>query len=340
MLGTLSQFSEDVNKIIVCGGKYINHEDGCCLDDNSNEICDDDETVEENPHTPDEDVNVCNPRECDSNQCGTINDECDGTINCGSCDDGYGCDNHLCVEEEVVDDCDPIDCDSNQCGTIDNGCDSYTDCGDCSSGYECDDHLCVEEEIVDVCDPRECDSNQCGTIDDDCDGTINCGNCDSGYECDNNVCTEEEQYVPTSNDFDLSITPSKNSYTIEETVSGEYHIVYGGENFEGVEVKCFSRSGYNVNFCHKTDNEYISNHQTNENLRAFELYGNSNDPFYTWPLDYFNATGIYDYWIGIYLRSGVEEQLEGEDIHWSDLPERIAELTPIVSAETSVNVVE
>jgi hypothetical protein len=410
----LSQFTtEDLDKIIVCDGDYIRYETGCCLDQNSDKVCDDDDeivagrVIEDDvgllvPGSTCEDVdgndgykksqliyttpggavtvktdecvgndkvlefvcngdeyhtyykqcsfgckdgacikedNICGSDICSNYDCGTVTDECDDSIDCGSCSSGYNCEDNVCVEEEIADICDPIECGSNDCGIIDNECDSTINCGSCSSGYNCENSLCVEEEVADICDPIECTSNQCEIIDNECDSTINCGSCSSGYNCENNVCVEEEEYTPISSDFALSIIPSKESYLSGELVSGEYSISYNGDNFEAIEVKCFSRSGYSVNFCHKNNEEYLSNNNNNEDLRAFELYGSPGDPYYTWPLDYFNGTGTYTYWIGIYIRSDVEEQLDFDAIHWGDLPERIAELTPIVSAEKSVDVI-
>jgi hypothetical protein len=50
---------KDVDKLIVCDSPYIRHEAGCCLDQNTNKICDSDETLNTAPKTDNTLSRVC-----------------------------------------------------------------------------------------------------------------------------------------------------------------------------------------------------------------------------------------------------------------------------------------
>lgn len=120
----------------------------------------------------------CTPKTCSelNAECGSILDGCDGTLNCGSCQSGYNCQNNKCV-------CQPKTCLelSAECGTIDNGCGTQLNCGSCLSPDVCENNACVAP----FCTPKTCAElgAQCGTIDDGCAGTLNCGSCPSGQVC-------------------------------------------------------------------------------------------------------------------------------------------------------------
>ena len=84
----VSQLSdEDLARIaeqaIVCNEPYMRFETGCCLDQNSDNICDTGEVV-----VP-EDLDTCVSHECvyqayagGVKECGIIDDGCGGTVNC------------------------------------------------------------------------------------------------------------------------------------------------------------------------------------------------------------------------------------------------------------------
>ena len=98
---------------------------------------------------------------CDGKACG--DDSCGGT--CGTCDDGFSCD------QQGQCNCEPA-CDGKECGP--NGCGG--ECGTCD-GQD----LCVEGQCE--CQP-ECTDKDCGT--DGCGG--NCGSCDDNNDCTADSC--------------------------------------------------------------------------------------------------------------------------------------------------------
>ncbi|MFH1591974.1 MAG: hypothetical protein ABIB47_01260 [Candidatus Woesearchaeota archaeon] len=54
---------EDIDKVIKCEPPYIRHASGCCLDQNENKICDDDEGVDSPPTEPQEPIEPETPPE-------------------------------------------------------------------------------------------------------------------------------------------------------------------------------------------------------------------------------------------------------------------------------------
>jgi len=97
----------------------------------------------------------CVPYICTSlgYECGTWDDGCDGTINCGSCETGENCNNEGVCEEGY-------DC-------IDNDGDGYGDGNGCL-GADCDD------------DPNQCGANCNSGEEEICDGVDN--NCQNGID--------------------------------------------------------------------------------------------------------------------------------------------------------------
>ena len=70
-------------------------------------------------------------------ECGTEEDGCGGTIDCGTCGEGQSCSE----EGACVADCTPaIECTEGvDCGTEEDGCGGTIDCGTCGEGQSCSD---------------------------------------------------------------------------------------------------------------------------------------------------------------------------------------------------------
>ncbi len=160
----------------------------------------------------------CTDNECGDNGCG---------YPCGSCDDGYLCEDDNCVEAP----CDP-NCIGKECG--DDGCGG--DCGECDEGYDCKGNFCQEipcdvdcdglecgpsncpgqgcgecdEELIcqeglciePPCEPQ-CDMKECGP--DGCEGL--CGECIGGFQCEEGLCTALAQ--PEASADTVTIAPSE-----------------------------------------------------------------------------------------------------------------------------------
>jgi len=116
----------------------------------------------------------CTPTTCAGRNatCGSIDDGCGGTLDCGSCSGFDSCVNNVCQ-------CTPKTCEelSASCGSIDDGCGTMLDCGSChnanascvnnfcscgtllpngepciSNGYCCSDN-CATQEFESTCQP-------------------------------------------------------------------------------------------------------------------------------------------------------------------------------------------
>jgi len=111
-----------------------------------------------------EQIGICVPDTCDSLGyiCGSYDDDCEGTIECGPCGSNEVCSDGACSCNENYVDCD---------GSSDNGCECYVGGTNSCIGGEC------------VCIPKICDSMDCGYISDECTGMIYCGGCPLGYVC-------------------------------------------------------------------------------------------------------------------------------------------------------------
>lgn len=125
----------------------------------------------------------CQPATCAElgHACGSFDDGCGGTLDCGTCGAGEMCDQGQCV-------CAPADCASlgHECGSFDDGCGGTLDCGGCPAGHACDQGQCV-------CVPADCASlgHECGNWDDGCGGALDCGTCPAGEVCDQGQCREQ-----------------------------------------------------------------------------------------------------------------------------------------------------
>ena len=82
----------------------------------------------------------CEPSTCTDLgfECGLHDDGCGQNINCGSCDNGFGCESGQCV-------CQPSTCGDLgfECGLHDNGCGQNINCGSCGTGFDCESGQCV-----------------------------------------------------------------------------------------------------------------------------------------------------------------------------------------------------
>ncbi|MDO8516583.1 MAG: hypothetical protein Q7S33_00505, partial [Nanoarchaeota archaeon] len=80
---------------------------------------------------------TCTPQTCINlgKNCGTTDDGCGTSINCGSCASGTTCSNGVCILS-----CTPKTCAQlgKNCGTTDDGCGTSINCGSCASGSICD----------------------------------------------------------------------------------------------------------------------------------------------------------------------------------------------------------
>ena len=119
---------------------------------------------------------------CGDDGCGTVSDECEGSIECGICSEGETCVSNVCVATCTS------DCTDKTCG--DDGCGGS--CGSCSDGETCD----TSGQCVATCTPQftleeACEDKglDCGTVSDGCDGIYLCGLCDDGETCKDNVCS-------------------------------------------------------------------------------------------------------------------------------------------------------
>jgi hypothetical protein len=117
-------------------------------------------------------------------ECGTEDDLCGGTVECGTCASGEICDvDDMCV-------CAPItECTGGQeCGTEADLCDGTIECGTCDSEDSCVEDMCVCIPTTTACS----EGAECGVEIDECGGDIPCNDtCNS----DNETCSSENLCV-------------------------------------------------------------------------------------------------------------------------------------------------
>ena len=149
----------------------------------------------------------CEPRtesDCESDECGQLEDGCGGTVNCGdSCEDGFDCEENLCVcqpesEQELCDFAlDEVEGDY-ECGPInvDDRCGENRDivCGECAEGTTCQDNECVFDPGI--CDDLDLETNfeHCGACANSC---TTAQTCQSG-SCEDFECVEDQGQNPGS----------------------------------------------------------------------------------------------------------------------------------------------
>ena len=210
---------EDINKVIVCDPPYMRFGASCCLDQNDNSICDDDEC------NTDDDCNLLHATPVCSD---------DGTCQIYSCDEGYascnsevsGCEAQFAIDVNNCGECDNACADGEVCNNGEcegNECTSADDCSFAHATPTCDEGYCQMYS----CDSgyASCDqtgSNGCEAyLDTDTDNCGECGTaCADGEACVSGVCAGTE--CTTADDCDYAhATP---------TCSGGYCQMYGCDN--------------------------------------------------------------------------------------------------------------
>jgi hypothetical protein len=85
---------------------------------------------------------ACSPITCFNADatCGTIDDGCGGTEDCGTCPKGDVCTNNNCYSAS----CKPFTCGPNSCGCSGDGCGGTLCCGGCPVGAYCNVPACVQ----------------------------------------------------------------------------------------------------------------------------------------------------------------------------------------------------
>jgi hypothetical protein len=136
------------------------------------------------------DLAGCVHATCGPQSCGTIGDNCGGTVDCGdncaatSTTCGGGGTPHECGCPTL------LVCGNRNCGTIPNGCGGVETCGgQCPSGQTCGGgnggnkmpNVCAAGQ---ACTPKVCmQDKDCGLISDGCSAVLNCGACPSNKTC-------------------------------------------------------------------------------------------------------------------------------------------------------------
>ena len=128
-------------------------------------------------------TSTCVPKSCQQlgDDCGLVDDECSGVLNCGACATGSTCggagvkNKCGCVADNVT------ACAGKNCGAVTNNCGQSVDCGTCAAGTTCG----ATAANQCGCKKKSCAELglQCGTAPDGCGGTAVCGNCPAGQAC-------------------------------------------------------------------------------------------------------------------------------------------------------------
>jgi hypothetical protein len=119
---------------------------------------------------------VCAPKTCSAGECGSFNDGCGGTINCGC---AWG---QVCTWQQTC--CAPLSaaqaCGAATCGSASDGCGGSVTCGP-----PC------------PCTPLTCADlgGACGNVSNGCGGTITCG-CPKGNVCQFGQCVTHACHTP------------------------------------------------------------------------------------------------------------------------------------------------
>ena len=121
----------------------------------------------------------------------TAEDRCGETrtVDCGGCDEEFGCSGAGICEACAV------DCE-DKCGFVAGPCGDLVDCSEgqpdpCDDGFSCQNNQCAEGD----CEPAtECDAGECGEKSDGCLGVISCSeDCSDGTVCQQNACVCEPE---------------------------------------------------------------------------------------------------------------------------------------------------
>lgn len=137
-------------------------------------------------------------------------------------------------------------------------------------------------------------------------------------------CTYIEESVINPNDITLDIIIPKNSYEINEEVSGDYHLKYQGEAFEGAIIYCDSDG------CSKTTgmiNDIDFNNPDKTNALKVAL----TDTFY--------YTGTYDYSIYVYNCQNIDDEFNTDNCGKTiDINNIVSAVTPLKSKSKTITV--
>ena len=104
----------------------------------------------------------CEPRACNPDECGDVDDGCGGTMYCGECP------------------CEPRGCDPDECGDVDDGCGGTMYCGECPCEPDCEGKSCGDDGCEGSC--GECAENETCTSD---------GQCECEPDCDGKQCGDD-----------------------------------------------------------------------------------------------------------------------------------------------------
>ncbi|MBT3865865.1 hypothetical protein HOF78_02045 [Candidatus Woesearchaeota archaeon] len=137
--------------------------------------------------------------------CGSVSDNCGGTIDCGTCSGNETCGGGGTANVCGSGGCTPLTqaeaCDNPgfNCGSVSDGCASTYDCGTCSGNETCS---------ANICETVSCSSDS---------------DCDSGYICVSGSCVQDGGSSSTSFDFDLG----NDDYDEFDLTEGDLVIVAG-----------------------------------------------------------------------------------------------------------------
>jgi len=153
-----------------------------------------------------QDGSSCVP-DCGDRECG--HDPVCGTLDCGTCNEGYSCRDGECLESLCLPDCRGYVCGVDPvCGAL--------KCGSCDEGYSCHDGECVQN----ACEP-DCGASKCGP--DPICGTLNCGSCADHHTCSGGKCV----CIPDCTGFECGFDPVCG--TLNCGTCGDHHTCYGGK---------------------------------------------------------------------------------------------------------------
>ena len=131
---------------------------------------------------------ACTPKQCESivSACGSLDDGCGGTLNCGTCTGDLECVNNQCTNSTT---CTPKSCAllDNACGSLDDGCGGKIECGACAGSLICASNQCIDPA---TCTPKTCAEigSECGEAEDGCGNKIDCGTCPDDGICEAGQC--------------------------------------------------------------------------------------------------------------------------------------------------------
>jgi hypothetical protein len=145
-------------------------------------VCQDDGLCYANGQKPSmPSTGACIPRHCYIGWCGTLDDGCGKTIDCGPCTPVGGPDRATGVPVDMAGCVPKVSCEKNvSCGTIDDGCGNKLPCGECKKAQVCSNttpNQCT-------CTPKTCMEvgATCGKYPDGCGAVLDCFP-DGGTSC-------------------------------------------------------------------------------------------------------------------------------------------------------------